>query len=432
VETVAGLEARRAARRDRLVAAHDDVDHRLARQAEVAHARPRHRVVGRDLVLEHLGAEAADRARLRQRPGQGRLARRRAQEARERLERRPLDEGREEHGEEDDVEELRGLGDTGDDRERGQDDRHRPAQPGAREDGALGPREARPRRGQRHGDRPGDEDEDEGQDRPAHGDVVEAAGEDEQPEGDEHRDLGDPRHALVEGRDGLLRGHPDGAEDEAGQVDGEEARAVQRVGAAVGEGGDGQRRDGIQPAGGQAHAAQAPGPGESDRQPDRQPDRQLAQEEGGHVEQPVVVLLDPVDEAEHEEHGDGIVQPRLALERARQAPLQRRGAQQREDGRAVGGREHAAEEQPVERGDVEERGGRQPGDERGDDRPEDREAERRAQHRADLAKARGQAALEEDQRQRDDPDPPGQLDVAEVDPTEAVRADGHAQEEEEQ
>ena len=37
-----------------------------------------------------------------------------------------------------------------------------------------------------------------------------------------------------------------------------------------------------------------------------------------------------------------------------------------------------------------------------------------AEHRPDLAPAGGQAALEEDQRQRDDADRPRQLDVLEV------------------
>ena len=57
---------------------------------------------------------------------------------------------------------------------------------------------------------------------------------------------------------------------------------------------------------------------------------------------------------------------------------------------------------------------------------------RRCQHGADLEQPRGQAALEEDQGQRDDPDPAREPVVVEVDPAQAVGADGHAQEEEEQ
>ena len=45
VQAVAGAQDGRAARRDGLVAADDDVDHRLARQPEVAHACADHRVV---------------------------------------------------------------------------------------------------------------------------------------------------------------------------------------------------------------------------------------------------------------------------------------------------------------------------------------------------------------------------------------------------
>ena len=58
-----------------------------------------------------------------------------------------------------------------------------------------------------------------------------------------------------------------------------------------------------------------------------------------------------------------------------------------------------------------------------------------AQHGPDLREARGQAALEEDQRQSDDPDRPGQLDVlqvpAEIDQAEDVRSEQHPHAEEE-
>ena len=95
--------------------------------------------------------------------------------------------------------------DPGDDREGGEHHGHGAAQPGA----PRAPRSLHgtaPARRDRHRDRARDEDEHEREHRPAQGHVVEPAGEDEQPERDEHRHLADPREALVEGGHGLLGG----------------------------------------------------------------------------------------------------------------------------------------------------------------------------------------------------------------------------------
>ena len=67
VQLVPGADDGRAARGDRLVAAHDDVHDRLARQPEVADAQPGDRVGLRHRVLEDLRAEPADRPRVRER-----------------------------------------------------------------------------------------------------------------------------------------------------------------------------------------------------------------------------------------------------------------------------------------------------------------------------------------------------------------------------
>ena len=103
VEAVARAQARRAARRDRLVAAHDHVDHRVARQAEVAHrarrrsrrsaaigysstSAPRRRIVpastsgrgsaGWFVVIPSRSREALERRALQQRREQRRRRRR--------------------------------------------------------------------------------------------------------------------------------------------------------------------------------------------------------------------------------------------------------------------------------------------------------------------------------------------------------------------
>jgi hypothetical protein len=60
------------------------------------------------------------------------------------------------------------------------------------------------------------------------------------------------------------------------------------------------------------------------------------------------------------------------------------------------------------------------------------QTDRGPQHGPDLVEPRDQAALEQDQRQRDDADRARQLVVAEVDPVQAVGPDRHADAEEQQ
>ena len=83
-------------------------------------------------------------------------------------------------------------------------------------------------------------------------------GKTSRPERDEHRHLPHPGQALVEGGHGLLGGDADRAQRQPGEVDGQEARAVQGVGAAEGQGGHGERRHRVQAGGGEGHAPQRP------------------------------------------------------------------------------------------------------------------------------------------------------------------------------
>ena len=132
-----------------------------------------------------------------------------------------------------------------------------------------------------------------------------------------------------------------------GEVHGEEPRAVQGVGAAVGERRDGQRRDRIQAGGCEAGAAQGVDGAVSDHDTDEQADPKLANEQDRQIGQPVARLGQQVDEAQHQQHRDGVVQARLSLECLRQLARQRRAAKQREDRRPVGRRHDRPQQQPV-------------------------------------------------------------------------------------
>ena len=89
-----------------------------------------------------------------------------------------------------------------------------------------------------------------------------------------------------------------------------------------------------------------------------------------------------------------------------------------------------AQQQALERREVEQPRRGEARDGGGDQRADHRQADRGPQHRPDLAPAGGQAALEQDQRERDDADRLGELEVGEVDPAEPVGADEHADAEE--
>jgi hypothetical protein len=80
----------------------------------------------------------------------------------------------------------------------------------------------------------------------------------------------------------------------------------------------------------------------------------LDREQTDHVDHAVAGFLDPVDEPDHEQDGDRIVQSGLALERSRQPSFERRAAEHGEDRRAIGGRQDRAQEKALGQGEVEE------------------------------------------------------------------------------
>ena len=236
-----------------------------------------------------------------------------------------------------------------DDRERREHHRHRAAQPRPAEHQPLAQREAgedgrdqRRQRARDHGD-------DERERRRLQRDLVELDGKTSSPRS---RNIASwATHARPSWKVTIvrLRRYGDAAEGEPGEVDREEARAVQ----------DCPRRR--RPARRTASEATGYRPAEASRtrwsawtasQPaatptDGRPEL-AAREQPGHVQDAVARLLDPRDEPEHEQDRDGIVEARLALERAGHAPAQRRAPQDGEDRRAVRRGQHRAEQHPLE------------------------------------------------------------------------------------
>ena len=74
VQPVVGLDARGATRQQRLLAAHDHAEQRVAGKPQRTNQLSHDRVVGADRIFHDLSAEATDRAGLHERARKGGLA----------------------------------------------------------------------------------------------------------------------------------------------------------------------------------------------------------------------------------------------------------------------------------------------------------------------------------------------------------------------
>ena len=226
-QPVALLEPGRAARQQRLVAAHDQRDERVARQPEVAQPRARRGVARAGSTCSTTSppssrtrADLEDPRRLR------RLVGRHAEPPRHRLDRRALEQRREQHREEHDVEELLAVRRRR--RSRGTS-RARPAPrragPPSRAAPSLRSVEAAADRRERRASGRATNTTTSASSVPSTATSPSCGREDEQAEREEHRRAARPRPALVERRDRPPRRDVRRSEREARQVDGEEARS---------------------------------------------------------------------------------------------------------------------------------------------------------------------------------------------------------------
>ena len=148
----------------------------------------------------------------------------------------------------------------------------RPAQPSISRSRVV---ERRQRAGDERRQRAGDEDQRRREQQPLAGDVAEPAGEDQQPEQGEERDLATHARPWWKAIVVWRGGHRPGAEDQGGDVDGEEPGPVDELGDAVGE-----RRRWRSTRPGRARGSAGRGCGSTiGREPDRdaegEPDREL-------------------------------------------------------------------------------------------------------------------------------------------------------------
>ena len=256
VQLVAGLHDRRPARRDRPLPAHHHVEQRLARQPELAHGVADDRVALAHGELDHLRAEPVEQHGLHQRRRDRGLVGLHAEQPRHRLDRRALQHGREQHDEERDVEDRQPALDALRDREGGEHDRDRAAQARPAEHEPLPHAEPLP-----DASRPAP---------PAGARTPRSRRRSPCPRArSSPRSSGNTsRPRIRNSASWAIQARPSWKvtivrragvvavpSTRPGEVDGEEARAVQGVGGAVGERGRGDRGDGVQAGGRQPHAA---------------------------------------------------------------------------------------------------------------------------------------------------------------------------------
>ena len=255
--------------------------------------------------------------------------------------------------------------------------------------------------------------------------------EDEEPEDDEHRDLGEERKPFVEADELPAIARRRAADREADEVHGQEAAAPHDVGGAERDAGGCERRDRREGADGAGEAREDPRRREREDDSDHEAEPELADDEQDEVGEPFGVgALDPCDQPERERDRHRVVPAGLGLERTREPAPDLGEAQRREDRRRVGGRDDRTEQERLEPRQVEQRVRRGAGEERGEDDPDRAEQPGGHDDAAEPSPRRLEASLEEDEGEADDADFASELGVVELDTSRSVGAEQHPEREE--
>ncbi len=236
----------------------------------------------------------------------------------------------------------------------------------------------------------------------------------------------------METQDAALVHEVVGRHAHARQVDGQEPVATQGVRGAVDEQRRGDREDRVEAVVREVEPVDNESREVPERDADQQPERHLQKEHRHEAEERRPRCLDQRQETDRQEDRHRVVAAGLELEHAPEAlrePDPAR-AHHREHGRRVGARHDRAQEQPLERGEAQERHRDQADDGGGDGDGQRRQADAEREHRTDGGPARVEAAREEDQRERRHADGlrPGR--IVEGDAPEPLRAREHADQQE--
>ena len=221
---------------------------------------------------------------------------------------------------------------------------------------------------------------------------------------------------------------------QAGDVDREQPAAVHDRGQAVDQGGARHDEERVQPAG-HRDAVQHRDEREAADQAEGGPDGALPPElEREAPARHLGAGQDELGQHDHQEDRDRVVGAGFDLERGVDPGMQAKpaGPQQEEHRRRVRGRDDRAEQQRLDRLEVEHRPGRRAGDRGGDEHADGGEQQRGREHAAEDREPCPQAAVEEDHRERHRAHEVGGAVVVEDDPARPVLAREHADDQEDE
>ena len=225
--------------------------------------------------------------------------------------------------------------------------------------------------------------------------------------------------------------HVRAADDESGQVGGEQPGTAERGAARVAGERDARCQHRRQPGRGQRQPAQQDDGGGSGEQAGSRPDQRLFAEQHDRVAHAGVADAH-LHEEDHEQRRDRVVEPALELEQRGDALPQVDAARRREHGRRVGRRHDGTDQQRVGRRQIEHQVGGPGHDDGRHEDPHRREQRRGHPDELERPSLGQRTALEQDQRERGGADVAHEGGVVERDPARTVHPEEDAETEEEQ
>lgn len=223
-------------------------------------------------------------------------------------------------------------------------------------------------------------------------------------------------------------------EEDAGEVNGEEAVALEERGAAVSEQDDRDGKGGVEAVAFEFEAVEGPEGGTSGGVAGDSADGELEDEDGEEADGPGIGLGDGFDQSDGEEDGHGVVAAGFEFEEGLGTALHADGlgAEDGEDGGGIGGTDNGAKQETFQPGGLEDEVGERADQEGGEGNAEGGEAEALPEDGADGAPVGFESAGEEDEGEGDDADGLGEAGVVKPDASGPVGTGEHPDGDEEE
>ncbi|MNP01989.1 hypothetical protein D3C76_938220 [compost metagenome] len=228
-----------------------------------------------------------------------------------------------------------------------------------------------------HRQRPGKQDHPQRQSQRRQCNRQQVVGRDQQPQHQEHADLRQPGHAVEHVQNAMAAAHRPVTDDQAAQVHGQEAAAMQGVGQGEYHQAAGNDQYRIE-TGGQVDPVDQLQHQPATAEADHTADAELAQQVGQQA--PVQAGLATgkhVDQGHSEEHRHRVVAAGFDLQAGRHPFVQAFATQQRKHRRGVGGTDDGADQQALDQVQVEQPGRGHAGQPGGDQHPDRGQRQRR-------------------------------------------------------